>query len=203
MAIGQYIGFAFKGSKKYYFTGNSFDSSKVKAKVYKTTASLKKAVMPYAKQLPTGYGIKAEEVIKQAPKKATHRPKKKVAVKRKSPVKRSVKKPAKKRVSRRRKNPVPLSRAAKIEEAMRRYIAFSGHEPEFIDEYPLTKSDVMFKVGMCDGVMYTTVRDGKTEKYVHRFKSRARPILASKHDGSMIGFVDGNYTFTERGIVDN
>ena len=196
-SIGKYIAFAFKGSKRYYFTGNGFDSEKTKAKIYKTVNSLSSAVKKYARFLPSGYGVKAEEVVKRPPRRVTHS--RKPATGRKGPVKKTRPKKSKSR----RKNPVPLSRAAKIEDAMRRYKAFSGHDPKFIDEYPLTKNDVMFKVGMCDGVLYTTVRDGKTEKYIHKFKSRARPILASKHDGSVIGFVGGDYSFTERGIVDN
>ncbi len=178
-----YIAIAFKGIKKYYFTGKGFESYKREAKQYYTLKSLKSALKPFIARLPCGYGIKAEKI-------AEH-PKKKKKVKRKT-----------KRKSY-RKNPVKLSKAAKIEEAMRRYKSFSGHDPKFIDEHDLQKLEVGFKIGMCDGVMYTTVRDGKTERYIHEFKERARPILASNYDGSRIGFVDGNYSFTERGIVDN
>jgi hypothetical protein len=57
-------------------------------------------------------------------------------------------------------------------------------------------------VGDLDGVLYTTVRDGKTEKYVHRFRKRSRPLLVSAHDGKSLHILGGEYEFTERGIED-
>jgi len=50
--------------------------------------------------------------------------------------------------------------------------------------------------------MYTTERDGEVQKYIHKFAKRDRPILAVSPNGDQILFVGGNYTFTERGIVD-
>lgn len=63
--------------------------------------------------------------------------------------------------------------------------------------------DVGFKFGDCDGILYTTVRDGRTEKYIHTFKKNSRPILASSSDGKQIALIGGKYKFTDRGIVDN
>ena len=103
----------------------------------------------------------------------------------------------------RRKNPVPQSHYSKVQEAIENYERFTGHTPEFLDKHAQKKMSVGFKIGECDGILYTTVRDGRTEKYIHKFKKRARPILASNHDGSFIGLVDGDYQFTDRGIVDN
>ena len=57
--------------------------------------------------------------------------------------------------------------------------------------------------GEMDGVLYTTVRDGETEKYIHRFKSGSRPLLVSSHDGQSLHIIGGKYEFTERGIEDN
>ena len=62
--------------------------------------------------------------------------------------------------------------------------------------------DVGYKFGECDFVGYTTVRDGKTERYIHRFKKRSRPSLVSAHDGSEIRMVGGSYEFTDAGITD-
>lgn len=58
-------------------------------------------------------------------------------------------------------------------------------------------------IGECDGLLYTTERDGKIEKYIHRFKKSSRPLLVSSYDGSALYIVGGRYKFTERGIVDH
>jgi len=63
--------------------------------------------------------------------------------------------------------------------------------------------DVVYRMGICDGILYTTVRDGKTEHYIHKFKRSAKPELCVAHDGSSLHLVGGDYTVTERGIVDN
>lgn len=62
--------------------------------------------------------------------------------------------------------------------------------------------DVGLKIGHLDGVLYTTVRDGKTEKYIHKFKRSSRPLLAVSFDGKNLIMLGGAYQFTERGIVD-
>jgi hypothetical protein len=62
---------------------------------------------------------------------------------------------------------------------------------------------VGFKVGLCDGILYTTVRDGKIEHYIHEFKKQARPILVSNYNGDSLYLIEGHYNFTERGIVDH
>lgn len=58
-------------------------------------------------------------------------------------------------------------------------------------------------IGELDGVLYTTVRDGKREKYIHRFRKNSRPLLVSAHDGKSLHILGGEYEMTERGIVDN
>jgi hypothetical protein len=63
--------------------------------------------------------------------------------------------------------------------------------------------DTVLKIGYVDGVMYETVRDNEKQHYLHKFKKSARPILVSAPDGSKIQLVGGNYSFTNRGIVDN
>ena len=62
--------------------------------------------------------------------------------------------------------------------------------------------DVGLTIGKCDGILYTTVRDGETEAYIHRFKKSARPTLAASHDGESLSLIGGKFDFTERGIVD-
>jgi hypothetical protein len=53
-----------------------------------------------------------------------------------------------------------------------------------------------------DGILYSTVRDGVLEKYIHKFRKADRPLFVVSPDGKQLFLVDGNYTFTERGIVD-
>lgn len=100
-----------------------------------------------------------------------------------------------------KKNPLQkedkLTRAAKLQED------FSGHEVEKVQTLNYDPIDVGLKVGKIDGIMYETVRDGKTERYIHKFKKSARPIMVAKYDGSQIGLIGGKYTFTDRGIVDH
>lgn len=60
----------------------------------------------------------------------------------------------------------------------------------------------MLPVGELDGVLYTTVRDGQTEKYIHKFRKKSRPLLAASHDGKSLHILGGEYEFTERGIED-
>lgn len=59
------------------------------------------------------------------------------------------------------------------------------------------------KVGYVDGILYETYRDGEKQRYIHEFKKRARPYLVAAPDGSKIQLVGGDYSFTDRGIVDN
>jgi hypothetical protein len=90
-----------------------------------------------------------------------------------------------------------------LQRAARRYTRFTGHEAEDfgkLDIPPLPK--VAACIGEVDGIMYTTVRDGRVEKYVHEFKGEAKPLLCVTPDGRQILLVGGSYTFTERGIVD-
>lgn len=109
----------------------------------------------------------------------------------------------------RRRNPVPASsrvtarQQVQIENAAQLYADFSGHEAEIIGtlDKPVMP-DVLIGIGEIDGVMYSTVRDGKLEKYVHQFKKNSRPLFAVSHDGKQLYMLGGAYTFTERGIVD-
>ena len=112
----------------------------------------------------------------------------------------------------RARNPVPPSTRAgrklpagsDVEQAADLYSRFSGHEPESIGKVPAPRRlKTAIAIGDCDGILYTTVRDNRTEKYIHRFRKADRPLLTVAPDGSQIVLVGGNYTFTERGIVDH
>jgi len=80
---------------------------------------------------------------------------------------------------------------------------FTGHDAEELGTVkvnPLPK--VAAVIGECDGVLYTTVRDGVQERYIHEFAKRDKPLLCVSPDGRQILLVGGRYRFTEAGIVD-
>lgn len=105
--------------------------------------------------------------------------------------------------AKRNRNPVPMSSAVQVREAADLYERFTGHAAEEIGRVPApTMPQVLVAVGECDGILYSTVRDGKLEKYIHEFKKSARPLFCVAPDGSALFLIGGKYTFTERGIVD-
>jgi hypothetical protein len=103
----------------------------------------------------------------------------------------------------RRTNPVPPSKIVQERQAADLYTRFTGHtDIESVSVDKPVVPDVMLVVGDVDGIMYTTVRDGVTEKYVHKFKKQCRPLFCVSHDGKQLHMLGGSYDFTERGIVD-
>lgn len=118
-------------------------------------------------------------------------------------IKKPAKKAARKTTLRAPANPVPPSTRARLEEAVRLYESFTGHGGEIIaeverPEYPTE----LAVIGEIDGIMYSTVRDGVKEKYIHKFHHKARPLFCVTHDGTQIFLLGGQYDFTKRGIVD-
>lgn len=80
---------------------------------------------------------------------------------------------------------------------------FTGHDAEPIARVRLPPlPEHMAVIGELDGVLYTTTRDGREEKYVHEFRKRDKPLLCVSPDGEQLFIVAGRYVFTERGIVD-
>lgn len=103
----------------------------------------------------------------------------------------------------RRSNPVPPSSKARIRAAADLFEQFTGHEADHYRAVPHTWPETVLTVGECDGILYSTIRDGVPEKYIHRFKKSARPLLAASHDGSQLALIGGKFRFTDRGIVDD
>jgi hypothetical protein len=91
---------------------------------------------------------------------------------------------------------------SEVEEAQRRYEEFTGHEAREGRKVHVKVPRAALEIGTLDGVLYTTVRDGRKEKYVHKFRERSRPILAAGSDGKSLHVVGGEFEFTDRGIVD-
>lgn len=102
----------------------------------------------------------------------------------------------------RRRNPVPLSTRASLKASRERFKDFRGDEPATVRAAKVKVPKSAMVVGELDGVLYTTRRDGKVEKYIHKFRKRSRPLLAASDDGKSLHIVGGRYAFTERGIVD-
>ena len=90
-----------------------------------------------------------------------------------------------------------------IKEAADLYRDFTGHEPDYYEKLQINWPKTALRVGECDGILYTTIRDGVTESYVHKFKKSARPILVASSDGAQLALIGGDFRFTDRGIVDN
>lgn len=98
---------------------------------------------------------------------------------------------------------VPLSSRARLKHASDLFEDFTGHEAEDVEIINFPDHDTILLIGELDGVLYTTVRDGKTEKYIHEFKGKSRPALCVSHDGKQLYIVGGRYTFKDSGINDN
>lgn len=111
-------------------------------------------------------------------------------------------------------NPVPpSSRAGKrvritannpdVKRAASLFERFTGHKAEVAGVFEVPEQPrVGVVMGECDGVLYTTVRDGKLEHYIHEFAKSDRPQLVVSPNGKQMFLLGGRFTFTERGIVD-
>lgn len=87
--------------------------------------------------------------------------------------------------------------------AAKRYENFTGEAGAVIAKVKMpVVPKALAVIGECDGIMYTTVRDGVDEKYIHKFSKKARPLFCVSPDGKSIFLIGGLYTFTDRGIVD-
>ena len=113
-------------------------------------------------------------------------------------------KPKPKRKPARRKNPVSESTFRRhVNNAVKLYESFTGHiANKYLKSARLPQPEVGVLIGKCDGILYTTVRDGKTEKYIHEFTGKSCPQLCASADGKYLFFVGGNYRFTQAGIID-
>lgn len=99
-----------------------------------------------------------------------------------------------------KRNPSP--RDAEVRAAAERLERFSGHAAR--EAVTVREPDVRtaLVVGRLDGVLYSTVRDGVPEKYIHKFRAKSRPLLCASSDGKSLRIVGGRFQFTEAGIED-
>lgn len=90
----------------------------------------------------------------------------------------------------------------RVDQAAKLYEDFTGGKADSYERVELPKVDVAISIGDIEAIAYNTVRDGKPQRYLHKFEKGARPRFAVSHDGKTILMFGGNFTFTERGITD-
>jgi len=100
-------------------------------------------------------------------------------------------------------NPVPEGKLSKLKKATALYENFRDQPGTEILDLPQPDFSAGLVIGRLSAVEYDTVRAGKREDYRHKFKKSAQPLLCVTACGKYLFTVNGNFTFTERGIVDN
>ena len=169
-----------------YYTGSGFDTLMTNAKRYKNKGM---ATIQGAKFV----GEKGVKFIGVYP--ATADPKKDIIPELKKGLS-ALSKPQKKA------NPIKGSKRRRINKAAALYEDFTGHAADSYEVVELPQHDTALKVGSVTGIMYSTVRDGKEEHYIHEFKPTSQPAFAVSHDGQQVYLIGGNYLFTDSGIND-
>ena len=92
--------------------------------------------------------------------------------------------------------------SSEVERAKKAFEDFTGHEAGSITRIQHKEYGVCFLLGRLDGVIYTAVRDGESEKYLHEFKRRNAPLLCCSADGKQLFIAGGKYIVTDAGIED-
>lgn len=79
---------------------------------------------------------------------------------------------------------------------------FTGHQLQSGQVFDVPDIKTCVVIGTCDGILYTTKRDGRVEHYKHEFAASDKPVFAVSPDGRQLILLGGRYRFTARGIVD-
>ena len=95
------------------------------------------------------------------------------------------------------------SKKERVQQAVKLFEDFSGHQADSYEPVKMPRVDVAMLIGEVEQIAYNTVRDGKKERYLHKFKASARPKFAASHDGKTLLIIEGDFEFTERGITDH
>lgn len=97
---------------------------------------------------------------------------------------------------------LPASLQTQLRQGMQLCEGFTGHQAqvEIVDSPAPPK--VLLRVGYLEGVIYSAVRDGEEQKYLHEFSESARPLLCVTPDGHQLIILGGGFDFTDCGIVD-
>lgn len=106
---------------------------------------------------------------------------------------------AKKNPAKKRAKPAPEN----LRQARKAYIDFHGEPVRQVRRatMPAIPKEV-WQLGRIVGIAYEAVRDGKRDRYMHKFKSGSAPVLAVSPDGTQLWLVGGHYQVTDRGIED-
>lgn len=99
-------------------------------------------------------------------------------------------------------NPIKGSKRRRVKKAQTLYEDFTGHKADQYELIELPDYDTALNVGNVTGIMYTTIRDGKREHYIHEFRKASQPVFAVSHDGQQVFLVGGAYLFKDSGIND-
>lgn len=97
----------------------------------------------------------------------------------------------------------PARTVDQVEAAADLYERFTGHDATRATRQlvaPMPRA--LMLLGELDGVLYTAIRDGQTERYIHEFARQDRPILAAGPNGQGLYILGGRYRVTSLGIVD-
>ena len=105
----------------------------------------------------------------------------------------------------------PSSRAGRgrivgtaAQQAARRYERFTGETAQNLGKVSIPSlPKAVSCMGVCAFIGYDTFRDGKPEKFIHKFKPADAPMVCVTPDGRQILLIGGRYRWTDRGIVDN
>lgn len=100
--------------------------------------------------------------------------------------------------------PIDGATARGLDKAGNAFRAFSGMEPGRLVEVKAgSVPRVAWLLGEMEEVLYNTERDGKRERYLHKFKKTARPLIAVDPETGSAFLVGGDYTVTDRGFTDH
>jgi hypothetical protein len=100
-----------------------------------------------------------------------------------------------------KKNPSLLN--SQVQQAAQLFEDFSGHEAENAERVTVPENPkVAIAIGEVEAIIYNTVRDGKRERYIHKFTAKSRPTFGVSYDGKQLLMIGGSYDFTEKGIED-
>lgn len=97
------------------------------------------------------------------------------------------------------------SKRQRLADAVKRYEAFTGMTADSYAPVQVEFPDVAIEIGRVEAIAYSTIREGKVQRYLHKFRKSAQPVFAAGHDGKQLLLIniDGRqFEFTERGIVD-
>lgn len=105
-----------------------------------------------------------------------------------------------------KKKPVvkkPRITKPKVKKAIKRFSEFHLNSPDKKTsvQVPDFEPSKARWIGIMKSISYTTVRGGKTEKYIHEFKSGLWPAAFVDTHGNIFSH-NGNSRFTKRGFVD-